>query len=91
MMSALEDETAQIKGIAVVSYLPEKRMGQIEFTRFIENELIARTRKFALSMPFRITGYHFLTNAPAVKFVVGLLRFGHTTDIKLRRRIHYGK
>ena len=89
-VATLEEETAQTKGIIVVTYLPEKRMGEIPISSFMENEVVTRVRKFALSMPCRITGYHFLTNAPAVKFIVTLLRFGHTTNIKLRRRIHFG-
>eukprot|EP00339_Tiarina_fusa_P005404 CAMPEP_0117052190 /NCGR_PEP_ID=MMETSP0472-20121206/36081_1 /TAXON_ID=693140 ORGANISM="Tiarina fusus, Strain LIS" /NCGR_SAMPLE_ID=MMETSP0472 /ASSEMBLY_ACC=CAM_ASM_000603 /LENGTH=513 /DNA_ID=CAMNT_0004766733 /DNA_START=115 /DNA_END=1653 /DNA_ORIENTATION=+ len=86
-----DDEAAQIKGITNVTYAPQARMKALQLPKMsAASEHLRTAGDMMASLPVRITSYHFCTDDPGMKFLLGIIRMGIGKEMSLRLRTHFG-
>jgi hypothetical protein len=87
--TTLEEEVAQIRGVVNLNYAPSKRHKPFPIGKATEN--VMESGDMIASLPLRVTGYHFCTDDPKMKFVLNMIRLSHGRHVRVRLRPHFDK
>jgi len=85
MMSALQDEETQLRGIVCIGY----EMGGVEQPTF-DFELLRREMYKMKCLPLKIVGGHFCTENNLVMQALDLIIHMATPFFRVRSRYHFG-
>ena len=84
-----DDEICQKKGLTNITYMTSKRNNDIPITKVTDD--LRSSGDMMASLPIRITGYHYITDNPALQFLLTMIRIALGKQVRLRLRTHLGK
>ena len=90
MVSIQNDEIAQKKGASAVVYAPGDLFALPTTLKNIRN-LSSKFKDIIFNLPFRITSYHVCYDDPRMEFFLTTIRNFFAKELRLRRKLHYGK